>query len=163
MKKILMLALAVSAAAVTAAPAAAATYNVKANVTATCTALTGSATDLDFGTLTVAADGTLTGTHTKSSTQASVVCNGAATTMTVVSTPMTNAATAFDAGFTNTINYTTAVTLAGFTYTGPSPQVTGARSGLLTVTASALAPAGGLALVAGNYAGTITVTLAPSA
>lgn len=163
MKKILMIAVAASAMAATATPAAAATYAVKANVTATCTTLSGSATDIDFGTLAVNADGTLNGTYTDSSTQASVVCNGAATTMTVVSTPMTNAATLFDAAFTNTINYTTGVTLAGFTYVGPGAQLTGARSGTLTVTASALAPAGGLALVAGNYAGTITVTLAPSA
>lgn len=163
MKKLLLIAAAVTAISANPVMAQAATYNVKANVTATCTALTGSTTDLDFATLTVGADGKLTGTYSKTSTQASVVCNGAATTMTVVSTPMTNAATLFDAAFTNTINYTTGVTLAGFTYVGPGAQLTGARSGTLTVTASALAPAGGLALVAGNYAGTITVTLAPSA
>lgn len=165
MKKILIIAAAASAFAATTASAQAATYSVKANVTAFCTALTGSTTDLDFGTLTVGADGKLTGVYTKTSTQTPVVCNGANTTITVTPTAMTNAATLTDTtNFTNTINYTTGVTLAGRTVLVDSAaHAIGELTGTLNVTASALAPAGGKALLAGNYAGTIVVTLTPSA
>jgi hypothetical protein len=145
--------------------AAGATFNVTANVSAFCTTITGSSTDLGFGTLTVGADGKLTGTYTKSSTQSSVVCNGAATTVTASSTAMTNSATLTDTtNFTNTINYTPTVSLAGHSVTvDNAPHAVGELVGTLTVTADTLAPAGGKALLAGSYAGSIVVTLTPSA
>lgn len=151
--------------AVSATPAMAATYDVEANVDPFCSTLTGSSTDLDFGTLTLGTDGKLTGSYTKTSTQASVVCNGAATTITVTPTAMTGNKTLTDTtNFTKTINYTTTVTLDGRSVTVDSAAHTiGEVSGTLSITADTLAPAGGKALLAGSYSGTIVVTLSPSA
>jgi hypothetical protein len=163
MKKYLMMA--ATAAALFASPAMAATYDVKASVAASCTALTGSTTDLDFGPLTVGADGKLTGTYSKNSSQASVVCNGANTTITVVKTAMTNSATLTDTtNFTNTIDYTPTVTLAGSPVTvDGAAHLVHELVGTLSITANALAPSGNKALLAGSYAGTIVVTLTPGA
>ncbi|MCW1401909.1 hypothetical protein OKA06_06055 [Novosphingobium sp. MW5] len=163
MKKYLMIAAAV--AAVSATPAMAATYDVKANVAATCTALTGSTSDLDFGTLTVGADGKLTGSYSKNSSQANVMCNGSNTTITVTKTAMTNSATLTDTtNFTNTIDYTATVSLAGSPVTvDGSPHVVGELYGTLSITAGTLAPSGSKALLAGSYAGTVVVTLTPTA
>lgn len=171
MKKFLMLAAA--AAAVSATPAMAATnsatYDVKASVSAFCTALTSSSTALDFGSLDsfINADGTLgTNSLSKNVQQTNVVCNGAGTTITVTPTAMTNTNSALTdtSQFTKTINYTTTVSLAGSSVTVDSlPHNVGALNGTLSVTASNLSPAGGLALYAGSYAGTIVVTLTPSA
>jgi hypothetical protein len=147
------------------ATAPGATFNVSATVVATCSALTGSSTELGFGTLNVGADGKLTGSYSKSSSQANVLCNGAATTITASSTAMTNAATLTDTtNFTNTINYTPTVSLAGHSVVvDGNAHAIGELVGTLSVSADTLAPAGGLALLAGSYAGTIVVTLAPSA
>lgn len=162
MKKYLMMAAAVVA--VSATPAMAATYDVKANVTAFCTTLTGSTSDLDFGTLTVGADGKLTGTYTKNSSQANVVCNGSNTSITVAKTAMTNSATLHDStNFTNTIDYTPTVTLAGHSVTvDGAAHAIGELVGTLSITADTLAPSGSKALLAGSYAGTIVVTLTPT-
>lgn len=166
MKKYLMMAAALVA--VSATPAMAATYDVKANVDAFCTTLTGStgsSADLDFGTLNVGADGKLTGSYTKNSSQANVVCNGSNTSITVTKTSMTNSATLTDTNnFTNTIDYTPTVTLAGHSVTvDGSSHAIGELVGTLSVTADTLAPSGGKALLAGSYAGTIVVTLTPTA
>jgi hypothetical protein len=144
---------------------AGATFNVTANVNAFCTTVTGSTTDLGFGTLTVGADGKLTGSYSASSTQANVVCNGANTTVTASSTAMTNSATLTDAtNFTNTINYTPTVSLGTHSIVvDNAPHAVGEVVGTLTVGAGTLAPAGGRALLAGSYAGAIVVTLTPTA
>ncbi|MFM6932027.1 MAG: hypothetical protein ACKOUT_07270 [Novosphingobium sp.] len=167
MKKIVMIAAAISA--VSASPAMAATYDVKATVGAFCSALTGSATDLDFTALSVDAAGKLTDARSLNSTQASVVCNGAATTITVNPTAMVGDKTLTDtANFTKTINYTATATLGSAsvsttTVTGSVTQGIHEQAGTLTVSAGSLSAAGNKALLAGSYAGTITVTFTPGA
>lgn len=167
MKKYLVIAAAL--AAVSASPAMAATYDVKASVGAFCSTLTGSATDLDFSALSVDAAGKLTDTRSLSSTQSSVVCNGAATTITVTPTAMVGDKTLTDTtNFTKTINYTATVTLGSATIStttvaGGVTQGIHEQAGTLTVSAGSLSAAGNKALLAGSYAGTITVTFTPGA
>ncbi len=167
MKKYLMMAAAV--AAVSASPAMAATYDVKASVAAFCSTPAGSATDLNFSTLSIDGAGLLTDTRSLSSTQSSFVCNGAATTVTVNPTAMVGDKTLTDAtDFTKTINYTATLTLGSAsvsttTVAGSTTQTLGEQAGTLSVSAGSLSAAGGKALLAGSYAGTITVTFTPGA
>lgn len=98
-------------------------------------------------------------------------CNGAATTVTVSATPLTNTAAAPNSGFTNRVDYTV---------TGSFPGVLGTGAGLDTATASSEGPTkvGAFSdasdtlhvvldsnttqlLVAGTYLGAITVTVTP--
>ena len=159
--------------AISASPALAAgdtkEYPVTASVAAKCTAQTGSTNELDFGALTTNADGTLSGSYTKSFSKAAFVCNGAATTIDATATPMTNAVTPTSSDFTDTINYGVKIELGDYTGTfettgsGIAGATLGEQAGTLKVTADSLAPASSKALIAGDYTGAITITITPAA
>lgn len=95
-------------------------------------------------------------------------CNNAAATMTVTATELTNTATAAS-GFDNRIDYT-ATAAANAVNADDSSVVAGAGTpvdvgmfaGDVVVTLSDAATPGGGLLVAGDYSGNVTVTLAPN-
>lgn len=95
-------------------------------------------------------------------------CNGAASTMTVTTTQLTNPASAA-AGFDNRVDYTgTAVANAvsandtSLTAGAGAASTVGMFTGNIVVTLSAASsPTSGL-MVAGNYTGNVIVTLAPA-
>lgn len=159
MKKILMAAVAASAIASSPAMAAvASTYDVTGSVAGVCSiSATGS---IDFGALT---DGTGAYSNTGTSTEATdstAYCNQAATTVTITHTNLSTAASA-PTNFTNTVAFTPVVTTQQVTLTGDKPAGTliGAFD-VFKVKATATTPS--LKLVAGNYSGSITITLAPT-
>lgn len=93
-------------------------------------------------------------------------CNSTAATMTVQATPLVNTASAAT-GFTNTVNYLATATANGISATASSTSATAGApanvnmfTGDITVGLSESAATG--LLVAGDYAGTITVTLSPA-
>ena len=160
MKKILMAAVALTA--VTATPAFAAdtvaTYSVSGNVDAICSAnATGT---IALGNL-VDANGTLN-VSTGSASDTGAYCNGAGTTIQVAHASLTTGGAAA-AGFTNTLTFTPKVTAGATVFTGDQGAATplGSFSGL-TVEVTGLS-AGSNKPVAGNYSGSITVTLSPGA
>ena len=66
-----------------------------------------------------------------------------------------------DANFTGTINYTTDVDFAGSHFGLGATQALGAKAGTLVVTASNLLANNSKRPYAGDYQGTVTVTLTP--
>jgi hypothetical protein len=169
MKKLMMAAVALTAMATVPATPAAATstgqdFTVSGTVNATCNYSGGT---IAFGTITTNADGTLPGTQDASSTaQAGFYCNGAGTKLTLSHSAMTTTATAAT-GFTSTINFTPAVIIGGVdsrvgdTTTDLS---LGAIAGSLVVAARDLSTASATdKVMAGDYSGTITLTLTPAA
>ena len=162
MKKILMAAVALTAmAAIPATPAAAqAVFNVSGSVNAVCSYSGGT---IAFGTIGTNADGTIaTGQSASSTAQTGFYCNGAGTTLSLAHTALTNSVTPAT-GFTSTITYTPAVKVGGVDQqVGDGSGVAfGAQAGSLVVDARSLTASG--KLMAGSYAGTITLTLTPAA
>jgi hypothetical protein len=159
MKKILMAAVALTAmATVPATPAAAADFTVTGSVAAACNYTGGT---IAFGAIGTNADGTIAASQsTSSSAQTGFFCNGAGTTLALSHTAMANAATPAS-GFTSTIDYTPAVSVGGVDQQlGDGNNNTfGAQAGDLVVDARTLTATG--KLMAGNYSGTITLTLTP--
>ena len=94
-------------------------------------------------------------------------CNNSAATMEVLATPLVNVADAAD-GFTNLIDYTATATANDIpasdsttTEGAGDPADVGMFTGTVTVDLSDAATDGGI-LVAGDYAGQVTVTLKPN-
>jgi hypothetical protein len=159
MKKILMAA--VAFAAISATPAMAATFTVGGTVAATCGALSNGSITFTGGILTSATTGALTPSQSASSSSQAAFCNGVNSTMAISGATMTTAAAAADAnGFTRTLGFTPEVSFDGTVFSGVNAShALGARSGAMIVSAKDLTAA---ALpYAGDYTGTITVTLTP--
>lgn len=95
-------------------------------------------------------------------------CNGAASTMTVTTTELTNA-TGAPTGFDNRVDYTATATAnsvpasdTSLSAGAGSPATVGLFSGDITVALSASSsPTGGI-MVAGTYTGNVKVTLTPA-
>lgn len=137
-----------------------ASYAVTGSVQTTCGTIAGE--PLEFGQLQINANGTLGSNGAKSHSQATY-CNGAGARVKVNVTPMTTAGTAPD-GFTNQINFTATVSLAGTSVpTNGSYLTVGPINGDLDVQASDLQAEGGALPMAGSYSGEIKVTLSPTA
>ena len=139
-----------------------ATYGVTGSVTAICSAA--STATLDFGTggLANATTGVLT-TATQSSTDATALCNGVNTTLTINHAAMQTAGSTTASGFVNTIDFTPRVTLNGTNYSSnQTATLVGAFSGMI-VSAINLTTAGSARPIAGSYnvanTGSITLTL----
>lgn len=159
MKKILMAAVTLAAIASVPSTASAADFTVSATVAPVCSYSGGS---IAFPTLTVQSDGTLSANQSSSSTgQTGFYCNGAGTTVALSHVAMTTSASA--PGFVNSINFTPVVTVGGTDLvTGDKTAGTsfGAQSGSLVVTAKNLTAGG--KVIAGDYNGSITLTLSPA-
>lgn len=157
MKKLLMAATAASALA--ASPALAQTtavYGVTGNVAASCS-ITATGT-LAFGSLaTGATNATLA---TQSSTDSAAFCNQAQTTVTVTHADMTTSASA-PSGFTNTVVFTPEIQTQATTLNGNQAALT-TLGAFNTLTVRAIPTQPTLNLVAGSYAGSITITLSPA-
>lgn len=149
------------------APAMAATgdqstdFQISAAVGAACSAIT--TQPIAFGTLSIdSSTGRLTPSQTKSSDPTAVWCNGINSTLTFVGnngSSITNTKTSSDTAFTSTLTYTPSVMLKGQPVA--SGATIGAIAGNLVVTAGSLSDGGKLP-VAGDYNGSITVTLSPA-
>jgi hypothetical protein len=155
---IAMLAMSAATPALAATGDQTATWDVTGSVTAACGAITGSL--LDFDTLNVDATGHLSDTRTIASASQPAWCNGITSTLTYSHAALSNSKTVTDtANYTNVIDFTPIIEI------GASPVASGATvhefADGLVVKASALAPTGGKRPLAGDYAGTITVTLTP--
>jgi len=164
MKKLLLAAVALSAFATPALADPQASWNVTGTVAAQCGAIAGNDADLAFGSLNInASDGTLAANGSKSTTSQDVYCNGGSSTISVAATPMTNQTntSAEDSNFTGTINYTTDVNFAGSHFGVGATQSLGAKAGTLVVTTSNLTANNSKRPYAGDYQGTVTVTLTP--
>ncbi|MFC4594399.1 hypothetical protein [Sphingobium tyrosinilyticum] len=167
MKKILMAAVALTALGATPAMAAdsVAVYTVTGNVGAICAA-SGTGT-IEFGNL-VDTDGTLNASD-KTSSDASAYCNGAGTTVKISHVDLTHKTFSgtVPAGFVKVVSFVPEITVGsgGTAKTVNGDQATatglGAFSGL-TVKAKSPSVASGKPL-AGDYEGSITVTLSPIA
>jgi len=156
MKKLLMAAVAVSALATTPAMAATtANYDVTGTVAAACS-ITGSGT-LAFGALATGATNAAASTQT--STDSAAYCNQAATTVTVTKSDLTTSpGAAVPTGFTNTVVFTPKIETQDKTLN--DVQSAGTLIGafnLFKVSATTTAPTANL--VAGDYTGSITITL----
>ena len=161
MKKLLMAAVTLTAmATIPATPASAqAVFNVSGSVTAVCSYTGGT---IAFGTITTDSAGNINSGQSASSTgQTGFYCNGAGTTLALTHTALTNAATPAS-GFTSTIGYTPAVSVGGVDQKvgDGNNNSFGAQAGSLVVDARDLTASG--KLMAGSYAGTITLTLTPA-
>jgi len=172
MKKLMTAAVGLIAIASTPAMAATAgttqTYTFNGKVDALCS-ISG-ADAVDFGKLTDTS-GTYQNPGAKTATDAGANCNQAGTTATITHTDLftSNPATA---GFTNIVPLSASlstnqgVTIADATSASGSTSSTGTTAAIkaftaLTVTATPGTPSA--RLVAGDYSGTVTVTLSPSA
>ena len=164
MKKMMMAALAASTLLATPAMAAdtVSVHAVTGSVTAICSAA--AAATLAFGALTDAS-GTLNATS-QTVSDPTAYCNGAGTTVTVAHASLINTnvapslVTSPPSGFTGTVTFVPEIVAGATTLTGDKAALTalGAFSGI-SVTAKTLAASG--KPLAGNYAGSITVTLTP--
>ncbi len=164
MKKILAIAAAMVPllAAPPALAATTATYGVTGSVSPICSAASTGTLDFGVGGLANATTGVLT-TSTQSSVDATALCNGVNTTLTIAHVAMQTAGTTTASGFVNTIDFTPRVTLNGTNYaSNQTGTVVGAFSGM-TVAAIALTTAGSARPIAGSYnvanTGSITLTL----
>lgn len=127
-----------------------ASYDVKGSVAAACS-ISASSGVTDFGSLQTSQEVTIT--------DANATCNSAAATVTVSRTALTTSTTA-PTGFTNSVTVNTEVKAGTATVTNNGTQTAGAFKSL-SIKATTVAPT--TALVAGDYTGTITVTLNPGA
>lgn len=160
MKKILMAAVAVSGLTATPAMAAGANYAVTGTVTAVCSVTTSGT--LTFGTDVNSSGLNVTATATNEADDSTAYCNGYATKLTVAKVAMTNTSVTGTApsGFTKTIDFTPVVTIRGSEHNVTTDTLVGAFQGLKV---KATNPTTGAdKALAGNYSGSITVTLAPA-
>jgi len=157
MKKLLMAAVAL--AALNAAPAMAESFTVQGTVNAACSAITTSV--IDFGTIGISSTTGRLITNQSADTGAgtSVWCNGVNSTLSFSGNTITTTNTTSDTAFTSTLGFTPKVTLGGNNVTTGS--TIGAVAATLVVKAENLTDNSKLP-VAGNYTGTITVTLTPA-
>jgi hypothetical protein len=160
----MMAAVAITAmATVPATPATAqdaANFDVTATVAAKCNYTGGT---IAFGTVTTdSSTGLLNpGQSASSGDQAAFYCNGSNTTVELSHVAMSTAASA--SGFVNSIDFTPAVNVGGSEVLSgdqAAGSAFGARSGTLVVRAKDLTAAG--KVIAGDYAGSITLTLTPA-
>ena len=172
MKKLLMGAAALAAMSATTPAFAQATnevpqmanYAVTGFINASCGNATG--TPLQFGQLQIDPTGRLIPPPLTQSVN-NTYCNGVNSSLSVASTPMTTAATPPSASFTNTLDYDAVVSFGPANLTvnsNPGTQQTatvGAFVGPLTVQATNVTTRGNTLPLAGDYSGTITVTLTP--
>ncbi|MDF8335051.1 hypothetical protein [Novosphingobium cyanobacteriorum] len=165
MKKLLLAAASLGAVISTPALAAApsATYDVTASVPQSCNA--GSNGTISFSTLTLNSDGTVASGQSASSTGTAVYCNGAAATLTLsTGNTITNSAYTADAGgFTKTLTFTTTAKIGSGATLNEGTTTIGAVAGNLVVTASSINGLSGARPYAGDYTGSLTVTLTPGA
>ncbi|HKY82628.1 MAG TPA: hypothetical protein VJM09_14275 [Sphingobium sp.] len=163
MKKILMAAVALTALGATPAMAAdsVAVYTVTGNVGAICSANTTGT--IAFGNL-VDSTGTLDAT-TKQASDTGAYCNGVGTTIQVAHADLSkkNYTGTPPAGFVSVVSFTPEIVAGAVTVTGDKSSGTslGAFSGLV-VKATAPNVAAGTKPLAGDYEGSITVTLTPT-
>ena len=139
-----------------------ATYGVTGTVTAICSAASTGTLDFGTGGLANASTGVLT-TSTQSSNDATALCNGVNTTLSIAHVAMQTAGSTTASGFVNTIDFIPRVTLNNTNYSSnQSNTVVGAFSGM-TVSAVNLTTAGSARPIAGSYnvvnTGSITLTL----
>lgn len=166
MKKLLMAAVAASAIAATPAMAAtSAEYTVTGSVNAICSA--SASGTIAFGSLVNAATGLLSATSLSATADSTAFCNGAGTKVEVAHVNLANTTTSqvgdAPTGFTKTVSFTPKVVTSVGALTGDQDAGTalGAFNGI-TVTAENLS-AGGNKPLAGDYSGSITITLTPGA
>ncbi|WP_176593725.1 hypothetical protein [Sphingobium sp. EM0848] len=161
MKKLMIGAIALAALNVAPAMAQQQDFAVSGSVSATCSAITTSA--IGFGTIGISAStGKLNSGQSASSTATPIWCNGVASTLSFSganSNTIHNSKSTTDAAFTSDLTYTPKVTLGGSPVT--SGATIGAVAANLVVTADTLTSPGDKLPVAGDYSGTITVTLTP--
>ena len=162
MKKLFTAAMMITAAsALWAVPAAAADYTVAGSVTATCSTPAGGT--IAFNAIGVNPDGTIaSGQSASSSAQTGFYCNGAGTTLALTHTAMSDGVTPVPSGFTSSVDFTPAVKIGGVDKQvgNGSGIALGAIAGDLVIDARTLTATG--KLTAGNYSGSITLTLTPS-
>jgi hypothetical protein len=162
MKKIITAAVAVSALSVSPAMAqTVSTYTVTGSVASICSAsLTGA---IPFGSLINPSTGFLSATSATATADTGAFCNGAGTTVEIGHSDLTNTTStgAAPTGFTKTVTFTPKVETSVGTLSGNKTAGTslGAFNGI-TVTAENLS-AGGNKPLAGDYSGSITITLSP--
>ncbi len=164
MKKLLMAAVAVASIVATPAMAAAAAqYDVTATVNPVCGAVAGGT--ITFGTSVTNASGDIAASATAPGTADSTAyCNGFNSTVTVTHTAMAllSPPATLPSNFSTSINFTPVLTSNGLNTPisgDPSGVTIGAFSSL---TVSAKTPTSSARPFAGNYAGSITVTLTPA-
>ena len=163
MKKILMAAVALTALGATPAMAATtSTYTVTGNVGALCSAnATGT---IAFGNL-VNDSGVLNAQTTSAEPDTSAYCNGVSTTVQVAHTNLKkkNYTDTPPSGFVSVVSFTPEIVAGSNTLTGDKDAGTpiGAFSGL-TVKATSPSVTTGTKPLAGDYEGSITVTLTPT-
>jgi spore coat protein U-like protein len=136
-------------------------FAVSGSINARCTA--GTATPLSFGAIDLNDNGTLAANQSESTTLA-IYCNGANTKLKVAGSSINNTSVAGTApdGFTKTLALATTATIGSVTASLSSPAdgvLLGAVAGDLTVSTGELSASA--RPMAGDYAGTITVTLTP--
>lgn len=168
MKKILMAAVAVSGLAATPAMAAdSATYDVTGTVTAVCSVNSG--TTIAFTGLTDGSGSIVAGAVTNIAGDTGAYCNGGNSKLSVTHSPLKLQAGAEDStvtpptGFVKTIEFTPVVKVGDLAteYNDGGAHAVGAFSGL-SVQAKAPTVTGGKPL-AGDYKGSITIAVSPTA
>jgi len=156
MKRLLMAAVALVG--LNAAPAMAEDFTVQGTVNAACSAITTSV--INFGTIGISSTtGLLNPGQSASPTPTEVWCNGVNSTLSFTGGSISNGKGVNNANFTSTLTFTPSVTLGGNDV--PTTTAIGAVKGSLVVTAGSLSASSKLP-TAGDYTGTITVTLAPA-
>jgi hypothetical protein len=164
-KKILMAAVALTAFGATPALAQEASFSVSGTVNAQCGAISNGTISFSGALDINAATGALNANQSASSSSQSVYCNGVNSKISVSSTPLDNksiGAATDTADFTRTINYTPEVDFAGVVVNAGTALSLGAKAGTMVVSAKNLTALGGKRPYAGDYSGTITVSLAPA-
>jgi hypothetical protein len=165
MKKLMTFAAMAPLMLATPAIAASANYSVTGTVTAICTAASTGTLDFGTGGLANTSTGVVLASATQSSTDATAVCNGNSTTITVAHVAMQTAATTSASGFTNTIDFTPRVTINGANLDNNRTNTTVGPFSGMTVTALNLTTAASAKPIAGSYNaagfGTISITLTP--
>jgi spore coat protein U-like protein len=144
----------------TANPAVSQDFAVSGSVNARCTV--GSTSPLAFGAINLNTDGTLASGQSRNATLA-IYCNGANTKLNVAGSNIDNTSVAGEApsGFTKTLALASTASIGGVTasLSDTSGVLLGAVAGDLTVSTGVLSASA--RPMAGNYTGTITVTLTP--
>jgi hypothetical protein len=153
--------------------------NVSGQVTAKCSNLGSASVDLDVGELADSNGVVVTDFAQNKHAEFTVACTGAAPKVTVAATPLTGPASP-PPGYTNLVQYKATATVADANGGSVAPYVFSDGSNPLNSNVAVLAAAiatgtgnvkvdlsnptavPGSRLIAGNYTGTVTVTVAPT-
>jgi hypothetical protein len=153
--------------------------NVSGQVTAKCANLGSATVDLDVGELADANGSVVSDFAQNKHAEFTVTCTGAAPQVTVAATPLTGPASP-PSGYTNLVQYKATATVADANGGSVAPYVLTDGSNPLNSNVAVLAAAiatgtgnvkvdlsnptavPGSRLIAGNYTGTVTVTVAPT-